>query len=877
MRSMTRTLVALILSTFVAIVALADEPSVTDAIAQQRYPWNGKVDITCKVSGINGVTNELEFAVAAIMPNSGEVRNISHFWVVKDETNSTDRSVHTNGYYKIVWDARADLEAALYSNMVVRVTLAGMHDHSKVQLWENGPYWATTNIGADNPWDSGYYFWWGDIVGYKCENGAWVASDGSVSNFSFGLANTPTYGKSSQDLQDEGWIMSDDALAPEHDAAHVQWGGGWRIPTYQEINDINNNCDWIWTTTNGVNGYTVRGKGNYAFASIFLPSAGFVDGTWLRDAGSWGKFWSSVPSSEYSSWFLLFSSKNHLTNYYGTRYNGYPVRPVQDSSDVDILVVAEDSAPFLLDITDGARMSLRLETIRYSTDWDSVAPSDAMAVVTVDGVVLNVSAGTGFVEWAPKTNGTYTLMHRVMVGEIQYGETLTAAFIVDGAPEEPVFSPASGTIFGGSLSVSISCPTEGATVHYTTNGVDPTAESPEYRRFRVGGKITVKAIAVKDGMQSNIVVAEYALGRCADPVITPTNGTEFARSRLMVAVSWNNDGILRYTLDGSDPTLGSLIYGGPFMISESTVVKAKVFSGDYFDSSVVTSRIVRAWGIGDTLGAPDHEFGTEGDGGVGWTRVTDSSAPNGEAMRSGAITHGQTSTLSTIVKGPGTLHFKWRTSCEEDELHEWDHAELRVDGVVVLLLGGITGWQDEAVAISGDGEHAVEWRYVKDDVESTGEDAAWVGDFCWDSAWTATRTTNVPVSYAWLRNLDPEIADEYDAYEAAAKETAANGRKVWECFALGLDPMNPLDAFRITAFYMDGDIPMLEFNHKEDGDGNSFLHLIKLLGKVNIEDSWQYVPDGGNPAFRFFAAEVVLPGIKSIVHDKVQLRENGPH
>ena len=32
----------------------------------------------------------------------------------------------------------------------------------KVQLWEGGPYWATTNIGAEKPEDPGYYFWWGD-------------------------------------------------------------------------------------------------------------------------------------------------------------------------------------------------------------------------------------------------------------------------------------------------------------------------------------------------------------------------------------------------------------------------------------------------------------------------------------------------------------------------------------------------------------------------------------------------------------------------------------------------------------------------------------------------------------------------------------------
>ena len=79
-----------------------------------------------------------------------------------------------------------------------------LREHKGVQLWKDGPYWAETNIGAENPWDYGYYFWWGDTIGYKRENGAWVASDGSSSNFSFDMANTPTYGKSHQSLRDEG-------------------------------------------------------------------------------------------------------------------------------------------------------------------------------------------------------------------------------------------------------------------------------------------------------------------------------------------------------------------------------------------------------------------------------------------------------------------------------------------------------------------------------------------------------------------------------------------------------------------------------------------------------------------------------------------------
>ena len=216
----------------------------------------------------------------------------------------------------------------------VAVPVPGATDsHEKVQLWEGGPYWATTNIGAENPEDYGYYFWWGDTVGYKREGNAWVATDGSSANFSFGSSNTPTYNKSIATLQSEGWIVSQNGtnvLAPEHDAAQVQWGGGWRMPTYQELDDLcYNKCDWTWTTQNGVNGYIVRGRGDYASNSIFLPCAGYGDGTSLLNSGSDGYYWSSVPySDDYNARFLSFGSGYHYVDYRDRSY-GQSVRPVQ--------------------------------------------------------------------------------------------------------------------------------------------------------------------------------------------------------------------------------------------------------------------------------------------------------------------------------------------------------------------------------------------------------------------------------------------------------------------------------------------------------------------------------------------------------------------
>ena len=168
-------------------------PTVTDVVAKQRYPWNGLVDITCKVSGIDETIADRQFVVSAVFPDSENAVKMSKAWVVRDGVKSGNLAADANGNYRLLWDAKADLGEARYTNMIVRVIIK---ERLMVQLWDGGPYWATTNIGAEKPEDYGYYFWWGDTVGYKRENDKWVASDGSNSKFSFTSGNTPTGNKS---------------------------------------------------------------------------------------------------------------------------------------------------------------------------------------------------------------------------------------------------------------------------------------------------------------------------------------------------------------------------------------------------------------------------------------------------------------------------------------------------------------------------------------------------------------------------------------------------------------------------------------------------------------------------------------------------------
>ncbi len=201
-----------------------------------------------------------------------------------------------------------------------------------VQLWANGTYWAECNVGATNPEDYGYYFWWGDTVGYTRSGGTWVSSADGTTTIKFSSSGTAasTYKKDNDTLLSKGWIDSTGNLVAAHDAATAHLGSPWRMPTSDEIQALVDNCTTKWTTRNGVRGHLVTGKGDYSDRSIFLPAAGYGDDSYLYFAGSLGRYWSSTPYSDYSgyAWYLTFSSGYFYrsSNY---RYRGRSVRPVR--------------------------------------------------------------------------------------------------------------------------------------------------------------------------------------------------------------------------------------------------------------------------------------------------------------------------------------------------------------------------------------------------------------------------------------------------------------------------------------------------------------------------------------------------------------------
>ena len=180
--------------------------------------------------------------------------------------------------------------------------------------------WATYNVGGDSPEHYGNYFAWGE-----------------VQNKSVYTWATYKYGNSSFNMTKYNATDNQKVLSSTDDAAVVNWGGNWRMPTDEEWSELRSNCTWTWTSLNGINGYEVKSTLNEN--SIFLPATGYYDNNSLLSANVEGYYWSSTVDAIGA----LNGTKYYNTAYarkivdgsvyrpsysYGNRYFGQVIRPV---------------------------------------------------------------------------------------------------------------------------------------------------------------------------------------------------------------------------------------------------------------------------------------------------------------------------------------------------------------------------------------------------------------------------------------------------------------------------------------------------------------------------------------------------------------------
>ncbi len=161
----------------------------------------------------------------------------------------------------------------------------------------SGTLWADRNLGADAPEKAGVYFRFAETTPFT--------------------EDSPKY------VYDE---IDGNIAGTDRDAATVNLGKNYRMPTFDQMKELLDECKWEWTIQNGINGRKVTGpNGN----NIFLPASGdrnSSSGT-LDGVGSYGGYWSASPNSDKFGRGLYFDS-DYWDWDYGYRPFGFPVRAV---------------------------------------------------------------------------------------------------------------------------------------------------------------------------------------------------------------------------------------------------------------------------------------------------------------------------------------------------------------------------------------------------------------------------------------------------------------------------------------------------------------------------------------------------------------------
>jgi hypothetical protein len=223
----------------------------------------------------------------------------------------------------------------------------------------------------------------------------------------------------------------------------------------------------------------------------------------------------------------------------------------------------------------------------------SCATSGATIRFTLDGSEPSASSAA-YVE-PIAVSSTTTVKAKAFKSGMSDSDTATATYVISVPPKvaAPVFTPSSGS-YSVSQNVELSCGTDGATVRYTVDGSEPSLASPEYAGpIPVNsGTLTVKARAFKSGMtESDVASAVYTIDplKVSVPNFSPAGGSYSVGQSVSVSCA-TSDAVVRYTVDGSEPTSSSAVYSAPILVSSGAVtVKAKAFKSEMTDSDTASA------------------------------------------------------------------------------------------------------------------------------------------------------------------------------------------------------------------------------------------------------------------------------------------------
>jgi len=327
--------------------------------------------------------------------------------------------------------------------------------------------WATFNVGASYPEDYGDYFAWGETEG-RTNGDGWTSY--YYCNKSWTSPLMTKYCTNSQ------WGDVDNLTRLEYcdDAAYINWGDHWRMPTRDEQAELRTQCTWTWTSRNGVKGYLVTSNvAGYTDRSIFLPAAGYVN-SGDSSCGRSCFFWSSDAGNAGYAYAMYFGRSTYDGVTYSDvieeradfRYWGFPVRAVYDPS------LATDEKPVLdLSSTGTANCYVVSKAGRYrfltvkGNSSDSVGDVDSVEILWESyGTSSQPSVGD-LVNFVALRNGYITfdagsLKGNALIAAKDASDNVLWSWHIwmTDTPEEQVYRNNAGTMMDRNLGATLPTP-----------------------------------------------------------------------------------------------------------------------------------------------------------------------------------------------------------------------------------------------------------------------------------------------------------------------------------------------------------------------------------------------------------------------------------
>lgn len=210
------------------------------------------------------------------------------------------------------------------------------HDFVDLGL-PSGTLWATCNVGASTPSDFGLYFQWGDVQGYTADQIGYgqkkFSSDWSDYKWLRNDAFT-NYRNAFVKYRNGGMVL--DILDLDDDAANVNMGGSWHIPTPAQIQELIDNTTSDWVKMDNANGRLFTSKKNGKF--IFIPAAGYAWNGLVRNSRDSGFVWSSMLNGRYIDYGQSLDFNPSYVYRFDdcNRYYGLSVRGVLDKPSLKV-------------------------------------------------------------------------------------------------------------------------------------------------------------------------------------------------------------------------------------------------------------------------------------------------------------------------------------------------------------------------------------------------------------------------------------------------------------------------------------------------------------------------------------------------------------